>query len=208
EVDSLVTFGITAQLSSYDQARLLVLYDRIEEALAAEPGVRSVGTTGIPLLYDFSLGGNFAIEGVEPASGADTYAAVTAVGSGYFDALGIPLLSGRVFTDFDNAGSPPVAIVNEAFARKWNLGDQAVGTRLASGPQPIEIVGLVADTKHASVKGDVPPLVYFPRRQRAGFLQSLWGYVRGNVEADALKAIIPRVMASVAPDVPLVIVQT
>src|SRR5262245_6390636 len=49
DVDSLVTFGITAQLSSYDQAQLLVLYDRIEEKLAAQPGVRGVGTTAIPL---------------------------------------------------------------------------------------------------------------------------------------------------------------
>src|SRR5690606_32876177 len=61
EVVSLVTFGITAQLNSYDQAELLVLYDRIEEALAAQPGVRGVGTTAIPLFYDFSLGSNFAV---------------------------------------------------------------------------------------------------------------------------------------------------
>lgn len=208
EVDSLVTFGITAQLSSYDQAELLVLYDRIEEALAAEPGVRAVGTTAIPLFYDYSLGGNFAVEGVEVAPGADTYAVATAVGSGYFDTLDIPLLSGRAFTDLDNASSQPVAIVNEAFVRKWNLGDQAVGTRLRGGPQPIEIVGVVGDTKHASVRDDIPPLVYFPRRQRAGWLQSLWVYVRGNVEADELKGMVPRVMAEVAPDVPLVIVQT
>ena len=67
---------------------------------------------------------------------------------------------------------------------------------------------MVADAKHASVKGDVPPLVYLPRLQNAGWLQSLWVYVRGNVEADTLKAMIPRVMAEIAPDVPLVIVQT
>ena len=99
DVDSLVTFGITAQLSSYDQAELLVLYDRIEETLAAQPGVTGVGTTAIPLFYDFSLGGNVQIEGIEPAPGADTYSAATAVGSGYFDALDVALLSGRAFTD-------------------------------------------------------------------------------------------------------------
>ena len=103
DVDSLVTFGITAQLSSYDQAELLVLYDRIEETLAAQPGVTGVGTTAIPLFYDFSLGGNVQIEGIEPAPGADTYAAATAVGSGYFDALDVALLTGRAFTDSDAA---------------------------------------------------------------------------------------------------------
>ena len=72
DVDSLVNFGITAQLSSYDQAELLVLYDRIEETLAAQPGVTGVGTTAIPLFYDFSLGGNSAVEGIELAPGADS----------------------------------------------------------------------------------------------------------------------------------------
>ena len=92
DVDSIVTFGITAQLSSYDQAELLVLYDRIEQTLAAQPGVRGVGTTAIPLFYDFSLGGNIAIEGIDPGPDADTYSARTAVGSGYFDALDVPLM--------------------------------------------------------------------------------------------------------------------
>jgi predicted permease len=208
DVDSIVNFGITAQLSSYNQAELLVLYDRIEETLAAQPGVTGVGTTAIPLFYDFSLGGNVSIEGMETAQGADTYAAATAVGSGYFQALDVALLSGRVFTDGDAAGVPRVAIVNQAFARKFNLGDNAVGRRLGAGQNGVEIVGLVADAKHASVKGDVPPLVYYPRRQNAAWLQSLWVYVRGSIEADALKTTVPRVMAEIAPDVPLVTVQT
>jgi putative ABC transport system permease protein len=210
DVDSLVTFGITAQLSSYDQTELLALYDRIEDTLAAQPGVRGVGTTAIPLFYDFSLGGNVAIEGIEFPQGADTYAAATAVGSGYFDALDVALMRGRVFTDSDAADAPRVAVVNQAFARKFNLGDEVVGKRLGDGrPQnSVEIVGLVADAKHSSVKGDIPPLVYYPRLQQAGWLQSLWVYVRGSIDADALKATIPRVMAEIAPDVPLVIVQT
>ena len=210
DADSLVNFGITAQLSSYDQDELLILYDRIEETLAAQPGVTGVGTTAIPLFYDFSLGGNVAIEGMEaPAPGADAYAAATAVSTGYFAALDVSLLSGRVFTDQDRDGAPFVAIVNETFTRKFNLGDNAVGRRLAGGvPGGIEIVGVVADAKHASVKGDVPALVYYPRRQRAGWLQSLWVYVHTSTDADASKNMIRRVMAEIAPDVPLVIVQT
>ena len=211
DVDSIVNFGITAQLSSYDQQELLVLYDRIEQTLAAQPGVTGVGTTAIPLFYDFSLGGNVQIEGIEPAPGADTYSAATAVGSGYFDALDIPLRSGRLFTDADTPATPRVAIVNQAFARKFNIAENAetgVGRRIGSGQNAIEIVGVVADAKHASVKGDVPALMYYPRRQAAGWLQSLWVYVRGDVPADSLKAMIPRVMAEIAPDVPLVIVQT
>jgi ABC-type antimicrobial peptide transport system permease subunit len=117
------------------------------------------------------------------------------------------LLGGRAFTDQDT-GNPRVAIVNEAFVRKFNLGDNPIGVRIGGAQQWNEIVGVVADAKHGSVKGEVPPLVYFPRHQAAGFFQSLWVYVRGDIAADALKAMIPRVMAEIAPDVPLVIVQT
>jgi putative ABC transport system permease protein len=208
EVDSIVNFGITAQLSSYDQAELAVLYDRLEERLAAEPGVTGVGTTAIPLFYDFSLGGSVQIEGIEPAPGADTYAAATAVGSGYFEALDVALLNGRAFTDTDTAEAPRVAIVNQAFARKFSIGDGAVGRRIGGGQNAIEIVGLVADAKHASVKGDIPALVYYPRRQQAPWFQSMWVYVRGSIDVDTLKAAIPRVMKEIAPDVPLVTVQT
>src|SRR5688572_3456795 len=208
DVDSIVNFGITAQLSSYDQAELAVLYDRLEERLAAEPGVTGVGTTAIPLFYDFSLGGNVQIEGIEPAPGADTYSAATAVGSGYFEALDVALMGGRAFTDSDTVGAPRVAIVNQAFARKFGIAEGAVGRRIGSGQNAIEIVGLVADAKHASVKGDVPPLMYYPRRQMAGWFQSMWVYVRGSIDVNTLKAAIPRVMKEIAPDVPLVTVQT
>lgn len=210
DADSLVTFAITAQLSDYDQAELLVLYDRVEQELAAQPGVQGVGTTAIPLFYDFVLGGNFPVEGNDNAPGADLYAGVTAVGSGYFDTLDIALTSGRLFTDRDAADAPRVAIVNEAFVRKFDLGESPTARRLGDGnPQnAIEIVGVVEDAKLGSVKGDAPPLVYFPRRQMAGFFQSLWVYVSGSIEADALKAMVPRVMADIAPDVPLVIIQT
>jgi len=208
DVDSLVTFGITAQLSSYDQAELLVLYDRMEETLGAQPGVTGVGTTAIPLFYDFSLGGNVQIEGMEQTPGADTYAAATAVGSGYFDALDVALLMGRAFTDADGPGQPRIAIVNQAFTRKFNIADNPVGRRMGNGPGAVEIVGVVADAKHASVKGDVPALMYYPRRQMAGWFQSMWVYVSGNVPAETLKGMIPRVMKEIAPDVPLVIVQT
>jgi predicted permease len=170
--------------------------------------VSRVGTTGIPLFYDFSLGGNFAIEGIEAGPDADRFSAVTVVGADYFDALDVPLLTGRAFTDRDTTGTPPVAVVNQSFVRKFNLGDNPIGKRIGGGQNWVEIVGVVADTKHASVKGDVPPLVYRPRRQQPGFLQSLWVYVRGNIEADALKIMIPRVMTEIAPDVPLVIVET
>ncbi len=210
DVDSIVSFSITPHLNSYSPARLAALYDRIEETFAAQPGVRGVGTTAIPLFYDFSLGGSFSVEGADNPPGVDAGAAWSAVGSGYFNALGVALHSGRALTDRDTADLPPVAVINESFARKFRI-DSPVGKRLGFGTTtnfPIEIVGVVADTKHASVKGESPPVIYFARRQMAEVFQSLWVYVRAGLDPDALRSMIPRVVAEIDPNVPIVVIET
>jgi putative ABC transport system permease protein len=207
-VDSIVSFSITPHLNAYDPEQLASLYDRLEERLAAQPGVIAVGSSGIAILYDFSLGRRLSVEGFEATPGFDTSVAFSMVGSGFFDALGVPLIAGRAFTDRDTADSPQVAIVNSSFARKFNL-DNPIGRRVGGGGNyPIEIVGLVADAKHASVKGETPALIYVPRRQAAGTIQAMWYYVRDGIDPQALRARIPRIVADVDPDVPVAILET
>jgi ABC-type antimicrobial peptide transport system permease subunit len=67
---------------------------------------------------------------------------------------------------------------------------------------------MVADAKHDSVKGQSPALVYLPRRQNAGTVQSMFYYIRAGIEPRALLAAIPRVVAEIAPDVPVTNLQT
>jgi predicted permease len=133
------------------------------------------------------------------------------IGSGYFDALGVPLLAGRAFTDSDDGGSPPVVIVNQAFARKFNL-ESPLGNRVGPGQQatsfPLEIVGVVADTKHTGVKGDAPAIVYGPHRQNAGGVESMFYYVRTGTDPEALIATIPRLVAEINADMPVTNLKT
>ncbi|HEX7081494.1 MAG TPA: ABC transporter permease [Gammaproteobacteria bacterium] len=209
-IDSLVTFSITPRLNAYDAERLAALYDRVEETLAAQPGVLAVGSAWLPLLSDFSIGGQMSVEGFEAAPDLDRAATWQLIGSGYFDALGISLLAGRAFTDRDTANSPPVAIVNESFVRKFGL-DDPLGKRLGFGTTtdlPFEIVGVVADAKHDSVKGEIQPIVYAPRRQSADAIESMFYYVRAGVDPEALLAAIPRVVAEIDPDVPVTNLRT
>jgi predicted permease len=210
DVDSVVSFAVTPKQNAYDAQRLAVLYDRIEESVAAQPGVLGVGSTGVPLLSNFVLGGGFAVEGVEMAPGADNFAALNIAGSGYFDALGVPLLAGRAFTDRDTNDAPPVVIVNESFVRKFELGGDAVGKRVAQpGPQgavrtfELEIVGVVADAKLGSVKGEAPAIVYFPRHQLASAIEAMFYYVRTDFDPAALVTTIPRLVAAIDPNVPV-----
>jgi predicted permease len=210
DVDSLVSFAITPRLNGYDAQRVAALYDRLEEALAAQPGVRGVGSTWLPLLGNFPQTAPFSAEGFDAAPGADVNAGINVVGSGFFAALGVPLRAGRVFTDRDTADAPRVAIVNESFARKFNIGRDA-GKHLGFGVTTrydIEIVGIVADAKLDSVKRSAPPVVYFPRRQFADAVQSMFYYVRAGVDPDTLLATLPRVVAGVDPEVPVQNLQT
>jgi predicted permease len=210
-VDSVVQFSVSPRLNAYDAERLADLYDRVEEGLAAQPGVLAVGSAWLPVLGNFSVGGPMSVEGVDVGPGADTAATWQLIGSGYFDALGVPLLAGRAFTDSDDAGSPPVAIVNETFARKFNL-ESPLGRRVGTGQQatsfPFEIVGVVADTKHTGVKNKIPAIVYFPRRQGAGGIESMFYFVRTGADPQALVATIPRLVAEINADMPVTNLRT
>ena len=209
DVDSLVSFAITPRLNGYDAQRVGALYDRLEETLAAQPGVRGVGATWLPLLANFPQRGSVSVEGLDSAPGADSSASFNVIGSGFFDALGVPLRAGRVFTDRDTADAPKVAIVNESFARKFNI--DGIGKHLGFGTTTTystEIVGIVADAKLDSLKRAAPPVVYLPRRQFADSIQSLFYYVRAGVSPDTLLTMLPRVLAQVDPEVPIQNLQT
>jgi predicted permease len=204
DVESLVSFSVTPRMNAYGPDQLADYYDRVEEALAAQPGVLAVGSAGVPLLGDFALRQPFSVEGFDTAPGADNTAAVAMVGTDFFSALGIPLRSGRTFTERDDAGSPPVVVVNESFARKFNVAD--VGRRAGFGTTTnyqFEIVGIVADAKLASVKGDFEPVIYLSRYQTAGGIQALFYFLRAGVEPEALLTMIPRVAAEIDPNVPV-----
>src|SRR5262245_4691741 len=123
DVESVASFSVTPRMNAYSPERLADYYDRLEEELKAQPGVTSVGSSGMPLLGNFALRQPFSVEGIEVAPGVDTSAAYSMVGTDYFAALGIQLRAGRTFTARDDASSPMVVIVNESFARKFDLGN-------------------------------------------------------------------------------------
>jgi predicted permease len=121
--------------------------------------------------------------------------------------MGIPLLAGREFTPADAGKSPQVAIVNEAFAKKFNLGRDAVGKFMSddTGPETkldTEIVGLVQDAKYSEVKDTIPPLFFLPYRQstRLGFINF---YVRTSQDPEASFAAIRKTVASLDPNLPI-----
>lgn len=203
--ENVLAFGISPQLNGYDPARSKVLFGRAEEELAALPGVIGVSAGVVPILAGNNWGNDVSVEGFKSGPDVDANARYNEVGPDYFRTLGIPLRAGREFTMADDSGAPKVVVVNEAFARKFNLGRNAVGKYMSIGRNDKldrQIVGLVQDAKYSEVKEDAPPLFVTPYRQDNS-IGHITFYVRTSRDAGQLLRIIPTVMAKLDPDLPV-----
>lgn len=206
QVESVATFAVAPILNGYPAERSRTLFDRIEEELAALPGVSAVASSMVPVVAGDNWGSNVSVEGFESAPDAQvTSPSYNAVSPDFFRTLQIPLLSGRDFADEDTVGSPRVAIVNQAFARQFGLGEDAVGKRMATGSGgelDIEIIGVVKDAKYSDVKQEVPPQFFLARKQdrNLGFMNF---YVRTQLAPEELLAALPRVVAQLDPNLPV-----
>jgi predicted permease len=204
-IDNMVTFSLSPNRSGYGVPQSRTLFARIEEELAAQPGVTSVTASLIPVLGGDNWGNNVSVQGFASGPDVDTNASYNAVGAGYFKTMGIPLIAGREFMESDAGGKPKVAVVNEQFAKKFNLGRDAVGKRMrqgtGQGELDVEIVGLVQNAKYADVKQQIPPTFFLPYRQEGPGLSSF--YVRGGMEPEKLLSIVRPVVAKIDPNLPV-----
>jgi predicted permease len=203
--ENVITFGVSPELSGYDRPRAQQLLARLEEELAAVPGVSHVTTSMVPLLTNSTWTNNVSVEGFERTPDTNTDASFSNIGPGFFATLDIPVLTGRDFSEADNTTGPRVVIVNEAFTRRFNLGRDAIGRRMAVGSTDeldMEIVGVVADAKYAQVKDAVPPVYYTPWRQDTS-VGSLTFYVRGAIGDAQIMRAVRDVVARVDPNLPV-----
>ena len=141
-------------------------YHRIVDRLRALPGVTGAGATAYtPLISAWNTTIN--LDGGPGSARSGSIVRMNEVSDGYFAATGTRLLAGRDFARGDSPTSPGVAIVSEGLARDY-LGGSALGRRIRFGSppnEPVEIVGIVADTKQSALEEASDPMVYFPLSQ-------------------------------------------
>jgi putative ABC transport system permease protein len=201
EPRNLVTAPLALPGNRYDShSRLLGFYQPLMERVRAMPGVESVGVvTALPFSGSDSRSG-FQIEGRTGQSPVPVRANWRLVSPGYLSTLGVPLVRGRLFTDYDADGSPDVVIINAAAARRFWPGEDPIGRRITfvfgAAPRWIEIVGVVGDIKHTGLDVDSNPEAYLPLLQT-----NLWGQARNTslvvrTSADAA-AMAPMIRAAV-----------
>ena len=204
-VDDVVTFGIEPEKSGYDSTRAMQLYQQVEEELARLPGVTGVTSSLVPLLAGDNWGTDVDVEGFKTGPDIDNNARFNEVGPGYFRMLGVPVLMGREFTPSDLRGTPQVAVVNQAFVKKFHLGADPVHKFMSTrGPDSlnIEIVGLVRNAKYSSVKDSIPALFYTPWRQERE-LGALNFYARTSLPPAQQLRAVTALLKRLAPSVPV-----
>ncbi len=192
-----------------DDARKRDFFDSLEERLRARPGVVAVGFINDAPLSGSGSGGDFSLEGSRAAPGERYYTEFRVASPGYFAAMRIGLRQGRGFEPQDTEARAPVAIVNEAFARKYLGGGDALGRRMRvdwDDQQPYrEIVGVVADVRHEQLTQPAKPEVYLPYAQAP--LRAMTMLVRAQGEASSALAALREEVRAVDAEQPLYALQ-
>ena len=205
--DHLIGFSVAPHLSGYDGNRTAAFSRQLLDRLGALPGVHSVAAAHIATMSGSTNGGDFAIEGRESETDREERNAhYNLVTPAYFATLGIPLVAGRDFAWSDDATAPKVAVVNETLARRFFPGRSPIGVRLAFGfgnhPPDTEIVGVVGNSKSASVDEDDSPFIYTPLLQRAD-LGDLTFYLRTESDPKTLAAPVRDEVRAIDAQLPI-----
>jgi predicted permease len=203
-VDNVITFGVSPHLNGYDVPRAHAFFERLEDELSAVPGVTGVAASMVPLLSGSNWGSSVSVQGFVSGPDTDTHSNFNQISPGYFRTLGIPLMAGREFTRADAAGAPKVVIVNEAFAKKFNLGRDAVGKRMSNrgGKPDMEIVGVVQNAKYSEVRQELPPIFFVPYRQ-SDSPGTMHFYARTSLEPERLIGTPPSVLSRLDRNLPV-----
>jgi putative ABC transport system permease protein len=159
--DHVLTMQLSLPQARYPGLKVGLFYDQLVSHVAVLPGVESAGVCRFLPLSGSDASANFLIEGQPRLGAADQPRAKFRTASGgYFRALGIPLIRGRLFDSRDNQHTPKVVIINETAARRYWPNEDAIGKHILSNfeeDQWSTIIGVVGDVKHSGLDAETNP---------------------------------------------------
>ena len=185
-------------------------FSTILERIQALPGVDEAAAVFLLPFSGGNVSSSFRIhDRPEPALGEEPSASIQSVSHQYFDLLRLPIVAGRGFDASDTPDSEPVAVINESTARLYWPDESPVGRMFRSGvslddqesPSERRIVGVVADSRHRSLKRSPEPSIYMPARQFA--TQSMYVLLRTSGDPDALAQPLCAAVSELDPNVVL-----
>ncbi len=201
-------FKVAPSLNGSTPAQTLAFADRARNEIAAFPGVRSASISTTEIFAGDDRSSNFTPEGYSLRPGDDTDAMYDYIGPNYFSTMGIPLIAGREFSEADTATSPRVCIINAKQARRFFVGRNPIGLHMTHGSgklytnPPMEIVGVVANSKWDDARSDIVPFLYMPYSQDVN-LGHLAFYVRTERDPAPIAAALRSLIQRLEPNLPV-----
>ena len=208
DIDHVALVAVDPEAAQYSDPQIRAYYARAIERLGQIPGVKAVGYGRvIPLGFGGSRT-TIAIGGYQAAPNEDMDINFNRVSPGYFAAMGIGLIDGRLFDARDAAGAPQTLVVNETMAARYWPKRRAVGQHVRfsrNGPDN-EVIGVVRDVKYRMLREDAAPSFYLAQAQEAAAAGVL--HVRTEGDPRILLDGLRRAIAEMDPAVPVVTVRT
>jgi predicted permease len=214
--DHVLTFLLEVPSQQHAGAKRPEFVRGLLQSARALPGVKSASAIfGLPLAPDQNAFTTLEVEGHPVPNSQLPRAAFRIIESNYFDCMAIRLLQGRTFTPRDEQGGPPLAIVNETFARQNFNGETPVGRRIrpnisfgVNDNAPMrEIVGVIGDVKSGSIGAEAVPEVYAPETP-SDFIGQMTIVMRTEGDPNALLPAMRSLVGSMDKQLPIRDVKT
>ncbi len=213
---NLIAFTVDPTLNGYDSSRCLAFFRELDRRLAAAPGMQAASLAMQPILEGDQWDSTINVEGYASKPGEDMNPQFNAVSPGYFATLGVPLVSGRDFTERDSGTIlhpgipfpiPNVAIVNETLARRYFGNRSPLGRHIGFGNQPgavadMEIIGVVKDFKYRAVRSEMTRQAFIPYVSMP-FGSAMTSYVRSPLTVAEAFNTIRRTVAGLDRNLPV-----
>jgi predicted permease len=206
--EDVVAFDLRLPEQRYEGEAAAAFFGDLIERVGAIPGVDAVGLTRNLPMSGRHMSAPVSVEGQAPPERPAGVQA-SAVSPGYFRAMGVELVRGRLFDERDGVGAAKVAVINETAARQIFGGEDPIGHRARTwlGPRdPQEIVGVVRDTRHTALTDAASPVYYTAFAQDP----SRWGtlVVRGDLPVGTLASHVQALVRAAEPELPIASIAT
>ncbi|MCI0601787.1 ABC transporter permease [bacterium] len=213
DADNVLALRLSLPKTTYsNRAAVTGFYEKLRPRLESLPGVESVGLVSTLPLSGVLARVPVTIEGRATPPDEAMMADFRIASAGYFEAMRIPLITGREFKEHDTAQTKPVALISQNFARRYWPNSSPIGAYLLiddndTGPRPVEIVGVMGDVKHASLDSDPSLHIYLPIHQFheddvVWMTRNQYWLIRTAVEPMTLSSAVRREIQAVDRDVP------
>jgi predicted permease len=205
KTDHLLLAQIDPPRQRYPEGKDVILHQRLEQAIAAAPGVQAVTLMSTPYLTDSMSKQGFITESESADPTKARGERDEEVGNRYFETLGIPILAGRGFGLQDTATSAKVAVINQSLARTRFSQGNPIGQRFRLEGDKldwIQVVGICADTRYQNLREDMPPQYFLPYVQQTE-VGGMSYVIRTGMPPDAIVPALRRAVAQIDPGLPL-----